>query len=175
MKFFIDKNTLERMHEFDLRRTTGLTTDDIQPDHLEGTNFAIAIDCPIPQVEEWETTISSYVLNADGYYHREITVQDNPLVDKNAIIMRRYDDAITTHLNQSAHGFGYDNHYTMIGFRGSNNPRFNAEGEAMFQYRDEVWTLAHQWLKDYSASPGNERPTPTEVVERLPQLVVNYL
>lgn len=71
-----------------------------------------------------------------------------------------YTNAIQAQLDATARERNYDSIQTAVTYRGDPNPQYAAEGEALFNWRSEVWTYATEQL---SAVKQGERAAPASV------------
>lgn len=80
-----------------------------------------------------------------------------------------YEQAIQDHINMVARANGYDSIYTAISYIGSINPKWNAEGLALRNWRDACWLAVHDLLNGYVES--GHIITPEEAITSLPEYV----
>lgn len=83
--------------------------------------------------------------------------------------MRWGADVIQRHLDATAQMRSYDSIHTAVGYRGDPNPVFDAEAQALFIWRSDVWTAGLAIMADVAAG---ERPMPgeAEIIGELPAI-----
>lgn len=84
-------------------------------------------------------------------------------------IVKGYEDAIQAHLDATAQSRGYDNTYTCLSYLSSTDEKWNREAHAFNEWRDAVWTQAHEILNAFIAGTI-EQPTIEEVIAQLPAI-----
>lgn len=84
-------------------------------------------------------------------------------------IVKGYEDAIQAHLDATAQSRGYDNTYTCLSYLSSTDEKWNRESHAFNEWRDAVWTQAHEILNAFIAGTI-EQPTIEEVIAQLPAI-----
>lgn len=87
-----------------------------------------------------------------------------------AALQAQYSAAIQAHLDATARERQYDGIQTAITYRNDPNPRFAAEGEAMFNWRSAVWTYSTAELAKVLAGERVE-PSVEEFLAELPVFV----
>lgn len=172
--FLINTSTKKIVDDQEVRRETNLVIPQITPEYLVGTKYGVVIENPAPECEQWQYCEESFVKDPNGYWQQTWTIKDHPQHVKDAIILRRYDAAFTVHLDNTARQHGYDDHRSMILYRGSSVPKFRAEGQAMSDYRDNVWLMAQEWLADHTTTPPDDIPSPQDLIALLPPFSVAY-
>lgn len=174
--FFILKSSKRKVDAQEVKNDLSLVLfpEDIEPEHLAGSKYGVAIEAEHPQCEEWQYCEETFEKDPNGYWRQIWTVKEKGEQVKNEIMMRRYDQAFTWHLDSMARTHGYDSHYTMLGYKDSANARFRSEGQAMHDYRDKVWLTAQEWLLDHTTEPQDDIPSPEDLVSQLPPFVVEY-
>lgn len=78
--------------------------------------------------------------------------------------------AIQRHLDATAALRSYDGIQTAVTYRDDPNPQFAAEGQALFEWRSEVWTYA---TAELAKVEGGERSVPSVAafIGELPAMV----
>lgn len=84
-----------------------------------------------------------------------------------ASLQDAYTAAIKAHLDATANHGQYDGIQTAITYRDDPNPRYAAEGLALFNWRSAVWTYATAEL-DRVTTGQREIPTVEEFIAELP-------
>lgn len=82
-------------------------------------------------------------------------------------LQRMFTAAIQAHLDATANHGQYDGIQTAITYRDDPNPRYAAEGLALFNWRSAVWTYATAEL-DKVTTGQREIPTVDEFIAELP-------
>jgi len=75
--------------------------------------------------------------------------------------------AVQKHLDDTARERNYDNIMSLCTYATSQNSRFQAEGQAGVEWRDQVWEYCYQRL-DAVMSGSQSVPTAEELVSELP-------
>jgi hypothetical protein len=88
-------------------------------------------------------------------------------------IIARLEGALDRHLDAVAKSYRYTNIARMVGYRGDDNPQFNAEGVAAFKWRSAVYTYGIQCIEDVNAGLRTI-PTEAELIDELP-LITDFL
>lgn len=79
-----------------------------------------------------------------------------------------YAKAIQQHMNGKAAERRYDSIQTAVTYRDDPNPQFAAEGQALFDWRSEVWTYATAELEKVRTGQRSQ-PTVAEFLAELPK------
>ena len=111
------------------------------------------IEAVYPEFDrDLQTATPLGVAQIDGKWCRVFSVADKPLdpAAKDAIIARRYEDALTAHLDATAQSKRYDNRITCALRAGYSGP-FQAEGAAFAAWMDQCNALGYQMLAEIQA------------------------
>lgn len=84
------------------------------------------------------------------------------------ILFPVYESEVEAHLDAVAKEQGYNTIYTAISYIGSTDPKWNAEGIALRDWRDSVWLATHGILNDVVAEVRT-LPTIEQVIAELPE------
>lgn len=79
-------------------------------------------------------------------------------------------NAIQAHLDGFAKSHDYDSIHTGTSYVGDPNPKYNAEGIAMRNWRSAVWTFANAELGKVMSGQRSQ-PTVEELISELPNIV----
>jgi len=82
-------------------------------------------------------------------------------------LLAQFSSAIQSHLDTKARERDYDDMWSAITYRDDPNPQFAAEGQALFEWRSDVWTYATTELARVTAGE-REIPTVEEFLVELP-------
>ena len=96
----------------------------------------------------------------------EIVANEPPTVDE---IKKVYENAVQSHLDETAQERGYDNTYTCLSYMNSTDEKWNRESNAFNAWRDSVWHKAHEIL-DAVMCGAIPQPTVEEVIAQLPKI-----
>ena len=104
----------------------------------------------------------------DGATERtlEIVANEPPTVDE---IKKVYENAVQSHLDETAQERGYDNTYTCLSYMNSTDEKWNRESNAFNAWRDSVWHKAHEIL-DAVMCGAIPQPMVEEVIAQLPKI-----
>lgn len=104
----------------------------------------------------------------DGAWYFAGQAPEKPAASTEQII-RQYEDAVQSYLDQTAQSRDYDNTYTCLSYLSSTDEVWNREAHAFNAWRDQVWRKCHEIL---NAAMGGEIPVPTveELIAMLPAI-----
>ena len=96
------------------------------------------------------------------------------------VILKQYEKAIQTYIDQVAQARGYDNGYTCASYFEDKNERYASDARIFKDWRSDVWVYVNQLLNQYSNAFGDNSeipatalagyPTPEDVIAQLPQI-----
>ncbi|PRD42190.1 hypothetical protein C5748_17140 [Phyllobacterium phragmitis] len=84
-----------------------------------------------------------------------------------ASLQATFSAAIQAHLDATARERDYDDIERATTYRGDKNPQYAAEGQALFDWRSDVWTYVTAELEKVK-SGERDQPTVEAFVEELP-------
>lgn len=115
-----------------------------------------------PEAAEWCDKNRAHIEKADGVR----TIVANPPPTQEDII-NGYENAVQSHIDQTAQSRGYDNSYTCLSYLSSTVEVWRREANIFIAWRDQVWRKCHDVLKAFLAG---EIPPPTveELIAQLP-------
>lgn len=93
-----------------------------------------------------------------------------PASPERPLTERDYSREIQAHLDATAKQRQYDSIQTAVGYRDSANPRWAAEAQALFAWRDAVWIYAFAEL-DKVQNGLRPAPTVSEFLAEMPAMV----
>jgi len=101
-----------------------------------------------------------------------VTVKTAVVVEQNRMagVKQSLISAVQQHMDTVAGERNYDHLISASTYATSKNPKFSAEGQAVVEWRDEVWVTCYTILADVEAGL---RPVPTEaeLLAELPAMV----
>ena len=81
-----------------------------------------------------------------------------------------YEREMTVYLNKVAAERLYDNIAVGATYRDDPNSQYAAEGQAMYDWRSQVWTAAEEFFAGYDAGTVSPLPTLAEFIDSLPKI-----
>jgi hypothetical protein len=144
--------------------------------YVESNRIAAGLYSIVDSVPSYDRELQQVtpggVEQIDGIWYRQYTVSDRTLTDEErmAILVGRYDAALTAHLDATAQTRRYDNRITCAVRSGYPGP-FQAEGQAFAIWMDSCNAYAYQLLSD--VAEGNRLPpeSPDAFIAELPEMV----
>lgn len=131
------------------------------------------VDVSIPfHDEELQKATPSEVVCSDGRYILGYVISDRALTSEQrmAILMRRFELALDTHLDSTAQQRRYDSRVTCALRAGYPGP-FRAEGEAFASWMDQCNTTAYALLADVQRGVRELPSDPQALIDLLPAMV----
>jgi hypothetical protein len=142
-------------------------------DALEGTDYEIVDEGDLPVISKYQSIEKVAYLDKGKIKLQFNVVTNQPSIED---LLKDYEQAIDSLLNQKANEYKYDSVYTMISYRGDPNPKFAQEAESMFQWRSAVWTKANELLEAYvqtsTQNPSTPIPSINDIVSQLPEFTL---
>ena len=88
-----------------------------------------------------------------------------------AALRTYFSGLVQKHLDQRAQQMGYDSILSAVSYATSTNPKFQGEGIAFLEWRDQVWAHCADALDEVTTGV---RPVPTELelLSELPQIAL---
>ena len=84
-------------------------------------------------------------------------------------IIKGYEDAVQSHLDETAQAKGYDNTYTCLSYLSSTDETWNREANIFNAWRDSVWRKCHEVLNAVLAGELAP-PTVEDLIAQLPKI-----
>lgn len=84
--------------------------------------------------------------------------------------LKRYEDAVQNHIDETAQNRGYDNGYTCASYYDDKNARYASDAKIFKDWRSDVWVYVNQLLKEWQQGQLEVIPTIQEVIEQLPKI-----
>lgn len=132
--------------------------------------FTVIQDAP-PYDRQLEKLVELGPVLQDGKYVMQYRVDPADLTQeqRDAILLARYEAALTAHLDATAQSRRYDNRITCALRAGYPGP-FQAEGQAFAAWMDQCNALGYQVLAEVQAGT-RPLPTESEFIAMLPPMV----
>ena len=128
----------------------GTTRGDLQPDgSVELTDIEL-----------------KYCIGWDNINNIPIIDTDKMILDQNNYVKNELEQAVQTHLDDTAKSYGYDSVISACSYAGEVNP-FQTESKKFIAWRGNVWAYVIQVQSDVVANVRTI-PTTTELIAELP-------
>lgn len=130
----------------------------------------------VPNEGEWAdlwAQVDAYAKEHPEVVQAEPTPPEPTPEEQAAALKKHYTDLIQRLLDTEAQKLGYDNCNSVCTYVDTGVAKFDAEGVAFRKWRSAVWAKGYALLAEVQAGT---RPVPTEeeLVELLPELVIEY-
>lgn len=89
MNNFLHMPTMKIVDAFYVAQITGITTNEITIEHLNGTDFALLDWTDAPACEEWQVVRTSFENQDDGTYKVLHSIEDKSGIDLKSLIRRK--------------------------------------------------------------------------------------
>lgn len=97
--------------------------------------------------------------------------QWNPLISPEQYVaneLKKYENAIQQHIDETAQARGYDNGYTCASYFDDKNARYASDARIFKDWRSDVWVYVNELLNSYKAGTLQEIPSIEDVIAALP-------